>query len=57
VRVIQTTRFGGPEGLDAVDLPDPTPGEGQKLYDVSTAGVDYVDTHHRQSREVCEGVE
>jgi NADPH:quinone reductase-like Zn-dependent oxidoreductase len=29
-----------------VDLPEPTPGEGQKLYDVSTAGVNYADAHH-----------
>jgi hypothetical protein len=25
-------------------------GEGQKLYDVSTAGVTYTDTHQQQSR-------
>jgi NADPH2:quinone reductase len=42
---VQITRFGGPEVLDVVDLPEPTPGEGQKLYDVSTAGVNYADTH------------
>ena len=46
---MQVTRFGGPEGLDVVDLPDPTPGEGQQLSDVSTAGVNYADTHHRLS--------
>src|SRR4051794_17942768 len=28
-------RFGGPEVMDAVDLPDPVPGPGQQLYEVS----------------------
>jgi NADPH:quinone reductase-like Zn-dependent oxidoreductase len=49
VRAVQITRFGGPEVLDIVDLPDPTPGEGQKLCDVSTAGLDFADTHHPRS--------
>ena len=26
-------------------MPDPQPGEGQKLYDVSTAGINFADTH------------
>jgi len=46
MRAVQITRFGGPEVLDTVDVPDPTPVEGQKLYDVSTAGVNFADTHH-----------
>jgi len=45
MRAVQITRFGGPEVLDVVDLPDPVPGEGQQLYDVSTAGVNFADTH------------
>ncbi|SDP35419.1 NADPH2:quinone reductase [Klenkia soli] len=45
MRAVQITRFGGPEVLDVVDLPDPTPGEGQQLYRVSAAGVNYADTH------------
>jgi NADPH:quinone reductase and related Zn-dependent oxidoreductases len=45
MRAVQITRFGGPEVLDVVDLPDPTPGEGQQLFHVSTAGVNYADTH------------
>jgi NADPH2:quinone reductase len=47
MRAVQITRFGGPEVLDVVDLPDPTPGEGQQLFDVSTGGVNCADTHHR----------
>jgi NADPH:quinone reductase len=50
MRAVQITRFGGPEVLDVVDLPDPTPGEGQQLFDVSTAGVNYADIHHPVSR-------
>ncbi len=46
MRAVQITRFGGPEVLDVVDLPDPVPGDGQQLYDVSTAGINYADTHH-----------
>src|SRR4051794_41446338 len=45
MRAVQITRFGGPEVLDVVDLPDPIPGEGQRLYEVSSAGVNFADTH------------
>jgi NADPH:quinone reductase-like Zn-dependent oxidoreductase len=43
---VQITRFGGLEILEIVDVPEPTPGPGQQLYDVATAGINYVDTHH-----------
>jgi NADPH:quinone reductase-like Zn-dependent oxidoreductase len=49
MRAVQITRFGGPEVLDVVDLPDPVPGEGQQLFDVSTAGVNYADTHQTEN--------
>jgi NADPH:quinone reductase-like Zn-dependent oxidoreductase len=49
-RAVQITRFGGPEVLDVVDLPDPVPGDGEQLYEVSAAGINYTDTHHRLSR-------
>src|SRR5919202_3214245 len=45
MRAVQITRFGGPEVLDVVDLPDPVPGPGQQLYEVSAAGVNFADTH------------
>ncbi|MGY1747538.1 Zn-dependent oxidoreductase [Blastococcus sp. SYSU D00695] len=45
MRAVQFTEFGGPEVLQVVDVPDPVPGEGQQLFDVSTAGVNYADTH------------
>lgn len=45
MRAVQITRFGGPEVLEVVDLPEPEPGDGQQLYDVSTAGINFADTH------------
>ena len=47
MRAVQITCFGGPEVLEIVDVPEPTPGPGQQLYDVSTAGINDADTHHR----------
>jgi NADPH:quinone reductase-like Zn-dependent oxidoreductase len=49
MRAVQITRFGGPEVLDVVDIPEPEAGQGQKLYDVSTAGINFADIHHRVS--------
>jgi len=49
MRAVQITRFGGLEAMDVVDLPDPVPGDGEQLFDVSSAGVNYADTHHRPS--------
>jgi NADPH:quinone reductase len=49
MRAVQITRFGGPEVLDIVDVPEPTPGPGQQLYDVSTAGLNFADTHQALS--------
>jgi NADPH:quinone reductase len=49
MRAVQITRFGGPEVLDVVELPEPERGPGQKLYDVSTAGVNFADTHQTEN--------
>ena len=49
MRAVQINRFGGPEVLDIVDVPAPTPGPGQTLYDVSTAGQNFADTHQELS--------
>jgi NADPH:quinone reductase-like Zn-dependent oxidoreductase len=46
MRASRITRFGGPEVMDAVDLPDPVPGDGEQLFDISSASVNYADTHH-----------
>jgi NADPH:quinone reductase-like Zn-dependent oxidoreductase len=34
MRAVRITRFGGPEVLDVVDLPDPVRGDGQQLYEM-----------------------
>ncbi|MCW2577965.1 MAG: putative Zn-dependent oxidoreductase, NADPH:quinone reductase, partial [Modestobacter sp.] len=49
MRAVQITRFGGPEVMDVVDLPDPVPGDGEQLFDISSSGVNFADTHHRLS--------
>ena len=49
MRAVQITRFGGPEVLEIVHVPEPEAGDGQQLYDVSTAAIDYADTHHSVS--------
>ena len=51
MRAGQIIRFGGSEVLDIVDVPEPTTGPGRQLYDVSTAGVNSADTHHRLSSD------
>jgi NADPH:quinone reductase len=45
VKAIQIKEFGGPEVLEHSDLPDPEPGEGQVLVNVSRAGINFADTH------------
>lgn len=45
MRAIQISRYGGPEVLTEVELPDPQPGPGQIAVDVTAAGVNYADTH------------
>jgi NADPH:quinone reductase len=47
MRAVQITAFGGPEILAPVELPDPRPGPGELLVDVSVAGVNYIDTYNR----------
>jgi hypothetical protein len=49
MRAVQITRFGGPESLDVVDLPDRSPGDGEQLFDISACGVNFADTHHSLS--------
>jgi NADPH:quinone reductase-like Zn-dependent oxidoreductase len=50
MRAVQITRFGGPEGSwRSSTSPSRPPAPGQTLYDISTAGVNYADTHHPQS--------
>ncbi|MFI6482081.1 zinc-binding dehydrogenase [Nonomuraea sp. NPDC050663] len=47
MRAVQVTRFGGPEVLDVSDVPEPVPGPGQKLIDVTVADVLSLDAQLR----------
>jgi NADPH2:quinone reductase len=49
MRAVQVTEFGGPEVLKPVELPDPEPGPGQQLIEVSRIGVNYADTHQAEN--------
>ena len=48
MRAIQVTRFGGPEVLEIAELPDPEPGAGELLLQVTGCGVNYADTHQAE---------
>ena len=45
MRAVQITEFGGPEVLQVLDLPDPVPSDGLQLVEVTSAGINYADTH------------
>lgn len=48
MRAIQITQFGGPEVLELVDIPTPEVPDGFVGIDVSSAGVNYADTHQTE---------
>lgn len=52
MRAIQMSEFGGPEVLKLVELPTPTPGEGEVLIGVTRAGINFADTHTRTNSYV-----
>jgi NADPH2:quinone reductase len=54
MRGVQITRFGGPEVLEVVDLPEPEPGEGQQVFEVSAAGINFADTHQIENSYLAE---
>lgn len=49
MRAIQITEFGGPETLTVSDVPDPVAGDGQQIFDVLAAGINYADTHQTEN--------
>ena len=49
MRAVQIEEFGGPEVLEVVDLPQPEPGDGEVLIEVSRAGMNFADTHQREN--------
>ncbi|MGH9117877.1 MAG: quinone oxidoreductase family protein [Acidimicrobiales bacterium] len=47
MQAVHVTRNGGPEVLELVEAPDPTPGPTDLLVRVAAAGLNYIDTYHR----------
>jgi len=49
MRAIQIKEWGGPEVLELVDVPVPAPGDDEVLIRVTSAGVNFADTHAREN--------
>ena len=47
MKAIQYERFGGPDVLEYLDLPNPTPGSGQLLIETAAIGVNFPDIRER----------
>ncbi|MGK2955990.1 MAG: quinone oxidoreductase family protein [Solirubrobacterales bacterium] len=45
MKAIQIEEFGGPEVMNLVDLPEPSPGPGEKLVRITRTGINFADTH------------
>lgn len=49
MKAIQLTKFGGPDVMQYLDLPDPTPNSDEVLLDVTAIGINYADTHQTEN--------
>jgi NADPH2:quinone reductase len=49
MKAIQISEFGGPDVMKLVELPDPVPGSGEVLLDVTAVGINYADTHQTEN--------
>ncbi len=47
MKAIQINSFGGPEVLEPVSVPSPSPGPSEVLIRLDAAGVNFIDTYHR----------
>jgi NADPH2:quinone reductase len=56
MKAIQIEEFGGPEVLEHVEIPDPTPGEGEILVEVARSGINFADTHATRNDYLAEQV-
>lgn len=48
MHAIQVAHTGGPEVLEYVEIDTPEPGPGEVLVKIHAAGVNYIDTYHRE---------
>jgi len=49
MKAIQITKFGGPDVMELVDLPDPVASDSEELIDVTCIGINYADTHQTEN--------
>ena len=54
MRAIQIRTTGGPEVMEAVEVPTPKPGTGQVLVKIEASGVNFIDTYLREGRYPAE---
>ena len=54
MKAIKVSKFGGPEVMEYVDVPDPIPGENEELIEVTSIGVNYADTHQIENAYLSE---
>ncbi len=54
MKAVQIQKFGGPEVLRQVELPDPVPADGEVLVDVARSGVNFADTHATRNDYLAE---
>src|SRR5512132_211244 len=54
MRAIRIERFGGPEVMELVEVPDPEPSDGQVLVDVARSGINFADTHATRNDYLAE---
>jgi NADPH:quinone reductase len=50
MRAVVFRRNGGPDVLEAADVPDPRPAPGEVLVDVAAIGTNYMDVYEREGR-------
>ena len=48
MKAVRFQQTGGAEVLQYVEVPDPAPGKGEALVEIEAAGLNYIDTYHRE---------
>ncbi len=50
MKAIQVSQPGGPEVMQLVDLPVPTPKPNEAVVKIAAAGVNFIDVYNREGR-------
>ena len=50
MKAIAITRFGGPENLELMDMPEPIPAAGEALVKIEYAGINFIDIYMRSGK-------